>query len=88
MHFKDMAENGLKNIVIRFVDILVIETAYFFTLLYKHIEAVWITFGIGEKLWFIPMRWNSFGNWRDKDIAVISFHTFTGCDSKPIFTWK
>ena len=85
LHVRDMAMNGMKKVRIRSIDtdVVVIATAHFNSI--PGLEELWITFGRGNSIQYIPVHRIANHLGPDRCRGLLGFHSLTGCDSNSAF---
>lgn len=69
-------------------DILVIAVSVFATHQDAGLEELWIEFGQGQSIRWLPVHYLVKNLGPEKSIDILFFHAFTGCDVVPTFHGK
>ena len=85
LHGADAARRGYTKVMVRTVhtDFVVIAVTKF---QYLSLSELWIEFGVGKHLKYLPPHDISRSICEEKSQALLAFHAFTGCDQKSSFT--
>lgn len=79
LHVKDAVQTGMRQIMIRTVDTDVVVIAI--SIVHKlNILTLWIAFGVGKNLRYIPVHEIAAYLGPSKSSALLFFHAFSGCD--------
>ena len=84
LHAMDAAEKGYRQIVLRTVDTDVVVLAVSTVVLLENIQ-LWIAFGTGKHLRYIPAHQITTSLGAEKARALPMFHAFTDCDTVSSF---
>ena len=87
LHAKDAAEKGYRRIMLRTVDTDVVVLAVS-TVVSMENTQLWIAFGTGKHLRYIPTHEIATSLGAEKAQARLMFHVFTGCDTVSSFVGK
>ena len=84
LHAADAARRGYTKVMVRTVDtdVVVIAVAKF---QYLSLSELWIEFGVGKHLKYLPAHDISCSIGEEKSQALLAFHAFTGCDQTSSF---
>ena len=84
LHAADAARRGYTKVMVRTVDtdVVVIAVAKF---QYLSLSELWIEFGIGKHLKYLPAHDISRSISEEKSQTLLAFHAFTGCDQTSSF---
>ena len=84
LHAADLARSGYTKVMIRSVDtdVVVIAVAKF---RYISLSELWIDFGVGKHLKYLPAHDISRSIGKEKSQALLAFSSFTGCDETSSF---
>ena len=84
LHAADAARRGYTKVMVRTVDtdVVVIAVAKF---QYISLSELWIEFGLGKHLKYLPAHDISRSIGEEKSQALLAFHAFTGCDQTSSF---
>jgi len=90
VHAKQAAKEGRKIIIIKAndTDILVIAVSILPTLQEIGLQQLWIAFGQGRNLKWIPVHDLCLSIGMEKSKGILFFHAFTGCDVVSAFRGK
>jgi hypothetical protein len=90
VHVRHCVENGKKIILIKAndTDILVIAVSVFARLRNSGMEKLWIEFGQGQNVRWIPVHDVCSAIGQEKSEGILFFHAFSGCDSVSGFKGK
>ena len=85
LHGADAARRGYTKVMVRTVDtdFVVIAVTEF---QYLSLSELWIEFGVGKHLKYLPAHDISRTIGEEKSQALLAFHAFTGCDQTSSFT--
>ena len=88
MHARQTVAAGSKYLIIKAndTDVLIISVSVLPSLQNLGLQKLWIFFGVGAKLRWIPIHDMTIGS--DKSKGMIFFHAFTGCDVVSAFHGK
>ena len=84
LHAADAARHGQTKVMVRTVDrdFVVIAVAKF---QYLSLSELWIEFGVGKHLKYLPAHDISCSIGEEKSQALLAFHAFIGCDQTSSF---
>ena len=84
LHAADTARRGYTKVMVRTVDteVVVIAVAKF---QYLSLSELWIEFGVGKHLKYLPAHDISCSIGEEKSQAFLAFHAFKGCDQTSSF---
>ena len=90
LHAKDAVESGFKTIMINAndTDVLVLAVALFSSLKEVGLQELWLAFGQGRFLKWIPVHQLATSLSPEKSQGILFFHAFTGCDIVSAFRGK
>ena len=87
LHAKDAAKKNHRRIMLRTMDTVVVVLAVS-TVVSMEKTQLWITFGTGKHLSYIPAHEIATSLGAEKAQALPMFHAFTGCDTVSLFAGK
>ena len=84
LHAADAARRGYTKVMVRTVDteVVVIAVAKF---QYLSLSELWIEFGVGKHLKYLPAHDISCSTGEEKSQALLALHAFIGCDQTSSF---
>lgn len=83
LHTRDAVIHGAKIVVIRSTDsdVVILAVSFFFLLSSLGLEELWVQFGIGNKMRYIPAHTIAISLGEERAVALRGFHSFSGCDT-------
>ena len=90
LHAKDAVQEGFKTVMISAsdTDVLVIAVATFSQLQELGLQELWLAFGQGQNLKWIPVHELTSTLTPERHSGILFFHAFTGCDTVSAFRGK
>lgn len=87
LHVKDASNKSYRNIMVRTVDTDVVVIAVY-VMQHVQLEKMWILFGVGKKMRYIPIHELCNSLTPEKCIVLPLFHALTGCDQSSSFAGR